>query len=284
MDNTPYAHFTFDGQSTSQPSIQQQQETAQEEEYEDPTTVTGTPYTGRAQQFLGGMKSGTFRTPNIRDHGFKDVGPAQKSQAFMQVDPFYKQKLIFKLLRWKKAFPEELEHLIPEIATLSKMDLETLENMFNEARYMVALVNSTALEQSTSAKSFLKLENFLSQHTAIQADGMTMALMGNVPFQKSLKEWTLENTEIFYSDPKWRTMLLGGLTLYEVHTRNLIIQQQKQFMNQPIKGTNGERMDNELQDILEDFADLSEMVENQTNNHNNNDENEEDNENFILGF
>lgn len=286
-NNAIYDNFSFDGQSSTSRSSQQ---TIEQEEYEEPSQPsmmpppTGVPYAGRANQFLSGMKSGTFKMPELRDKGFKDFAPGQKQSMLQPSDPFVKQKLIFKLLRWKKAFPEELNHLIPEIVVLNKMDIESLENMFNEARYMVALINSTALESTTSAKTFQQLEKFLLHSTPIQAEGMTNALLGNIPFQKSLKEWTLENTEIFYSDPKYRTILLGGLTLYEVHNRNVIINQQKQFMTQPVKGNNGERMDNELQNILQDFADLSEMVKNMDNSAEEigNNDFADDNENDII--
>ena len=172
-------------------------------------------------------------------------------------DPFKKRRLIFEIRRRAEAFKEELKDLIPSNKQLEKLSTHELQQLKEEIKFTIAIHNSGSWEKVTSNQIFHVLEDIIDKNSFINAKGYGNALATNTAFQKTLKEWMLDNMDVFYSDPKWRAGATAVKLLWDTHENNQVIQQHVSMMDSPLIGHQGERMDQELQAIIDEFDLLS---------------------------
>lgn len=179
--------------------------------------------------------------------GLKQQGAFHVSENYQMPDPFKKRKLIFNLRRRVEAFPDELKDLIPPPAHLEKLNEPELDMLLQEAKFTVATSNSTALEKMVSGELFQHAEALIVNNTPLKARGYGNALTTNIAFQKALKEWMLDNTDIFYSEPKYRAGAIALRVLWDTHEQNQLLEQHVQFMQKPLEE------DEDMKAIMADF-------------------------------
>jgi hypothetical protein len=113
----------------------------------------------------------------------------------------------------------EFEKYLGDLATInySMMSEEELGELLKEIKFTVSVRNSGKMSEKMVLASIMQLEQFCCTYTPLKVQGLAQMTINDNDFRDTVKEFTLENLDLFYVSPSYRmiyTLLLTGMNLH----------------------------------------------------------------------
>lgn len=118
----------------------------------------------------------------------------------------------------------EFEKYLGDLATInySMMSEEELGELLKEIKFTVSVRNSGKMSEKMVLASIMQLEQFCCTYTPLKVQGLAQMTINDNDFRDTVKEFTLENLDLFYVSPSYRmiyTLLLTGMNLHVYNTQ-----------------------------------------------------------------
>src|SRR5271154_612351 len=163
------------------------------------------------------------REDNIEgdDSEVPDQLPQQTAQTLniptVVEDPIEKRKVILKVRRWLLEFEKHLGDFTNR--DLEALSIEQLDILLREIKFTVSCRNVNTMSIRAFKTMIVNIEYFCCTHTQIRCAGLSK-LNEDEDLLDCVKEFSLENMELFYTKPQYRILYAVVSSIMTLHIVN----------------------------------------------------------------
>lgn len=167
-------------------------------------------------------------------------------------DVIKKRSLIMTITRYLIEFQD---YLPPDLIgqPYSQLSIEELANLLTEIKFCIATRNATNMSTRAMKQAITVTEPLLCR-VGLRVQGLS-GICNDKDFNDTLREFTLENMNLFYTKPVWRlayAMTMAIANLHMVNTRKEKEEMQNKIKQEPSQEQ--KYVDLKFEDLLEDIS------------------------------
>ena len=132
-------------------------------------------------------------------------------------DPIEKRKVILKVRRWLLEFEKHLGDFTNR--DLEALSIEQLDILLREIKFTVSCRNVNTMSIRAFKTMIVNIEYFCCTHTQIRCAGLSK-LNEDEDLLDCVKEFSLENMELFYTKPQYRILYAVVSSIMTLHIVN----------------------------------------------------------------